>query len=141
MSSANDFWFFRSSQCIADFTPDILDRILLTAEEPDFFYNLPDMMKQAAHADKSSDINNVLMTLIDNQSRLLNMIAELNDRHRSLLDTVYEICPGLMIIEEVADDQQERKRLLRKYMNTAVNSDDSDDILDWVFMQENRPDE
>lgn len=98
----------------------------------DFFYNLPDMMKQAAHADKSSDINNALMTLIDNQSRLLNMIAELNDRHRRLLDTVYEICPGLMVIEEVAEDDQERKRLLRKYMNTAVDSDNDDDVLDWV---------
>lgn len=97
----------------------------------DFFYNLPDMMKQAAHADKSSDINNVLMTLIENQSRLLDMIAELNDRHRRLFDTVYEICPGLTVIEEVADDE-ERKRLLRKYMNTAVDSDNDDDVLDWV---------
>ena len=97
----------------------------------DFFYNLPDMMKQPGHTGKDTDINAVLMTLIDNQNKLIDYITDLHDMHRSLLETVYEICPGLMVIEEVADDQ-ERKRLLRKYMNTAVDSDNDDDVLDWV---------
>lgn len=124
----------------------------------DFFYNLPDMMKKAGQTstqeqvmisivDTCTRINNqvddlikINTELIKQHETMLTWIKDLQERQMRLIDTIYEICPGLMIIEEVADDQ-ERKRLLRKYMNTAVNSDDSDDILDWVFMQENRPDE
>ena len=124
----------------------------------DFFYNLPDMMKKAGQTstqeqvmisivDTCTRINNqvddlikINTELIKQHETMLTWIKDLQERQMRLIDTIYEICPGLMIIEEVADDQ-ERKRLLRKYMNTAVNSDDDDDILDWVFMQENRPDE
>lgn len=107
----------------------------------DFFYNLPELMKQAGHADKGADIKTMLTTLIDNQNKLIEYITDLHDMHRRLFDTVYEICPGLMAIEEVAEDDQERKRLLRKYMNTAVDSEDEEDILDWIIAQENKHDD
>ena len=107
----------------------------------DFFYKLPSMLEQAGHADKSAAVKAMLTTLIENQSKILDCIADLNDRHQRIIDTVYEICPGLMAIEEVAEDDQERKRLLRKYMNTAVDSEDEEDILDWIIAQENKHDD
>lgn len=124
----------------------------------DFFYNLPDMMKQAERTptqeqliedfkDTCTRMSGNMDALVkvckeikEREETILGWIKDLQERQMRLIDTIYEICPGLTVIEEVADDE-ERKRLLRKYMNTAVNSDDDDDILDWVFMQENRPDE
>lgn len=106
----------------------------------DFFYNLPFMMERAGQAGNVGNIDTALTALIENQNKLLNYIADLRDRQEMMLNTIYEICPGLMVIEEITDDE-ERKRLLRKYMNTAVDSDNDDDVLDWVFMQENRHDE
>lgn len=124
----------------------------------DFFYNLPDMMKKAGQTSTQEqmminivdtctrinshvdDLIKINTELIKQHETMLGWIKDLQERQMRLIDTIYEICPGLTVIEEVADDE-ERKRLLRKYMNTAVNSDDDDDVLDWVFMQENRPDE
>ena len=115
----------------------------------DFFYNLPDMMKKAGQTSTQEQVMNSIVdtcTKINNQvddlikintelikqhETMLTWIKDLQERQMRLIDTIYEICPGLMIIEEVADDQ-ERKRLLRKYMNTAVDSDNDDDVLDWV---------
>ena len=115
----------------------------------DFFYNLPDMMKKAGQTSTQEQVMNSIVdtcTRINNQvddlikintelikqhETMLTWIKDLQERQMRLIDTIYEICPGLMIIEEVADDQ-ERKRLLRKYMNTAVDSDNDDDVLDWV---------
>lgn len=119
----------------------------------DFFYNLPDMMKQAGQTstqeqmminivDTCTRINNrvddlikINTELIKQHETLLGWIKDLQERQMRLIDTIYEICPGLTVIEEVADDE-DRKRLLRKYMNTAVDSDNDDDVLDWLFMQE-----
>ena len=119
----------------------------------DFFYNLPDMMKQAgqtstqeqmminivdtctrinSHVDALIKINT---ELIKQHDTMLGWIKDLQEKQMRLIDTIYEICPGLTVIEEVADDEK-RKRLLRKYMNTAVDSDNDDDVLDWLFMQE-----
>lgn len=124
----------------------------------DFFYNLPDMMKQAGQTSTQEqmminivdtctrinshvdDLIKINTELVKQHETMLGWIKDLQEKQMRLIDTIYEICPGLTVIEEVADDA-DRKRLLRKYMNTAVNSDDDDDILDWVFMQENRPDE
>ena len=107
----------------------------------DFFYKLPGMLEQAGHADRGADIKAMLTTLIENQCKILECIADLNDRHQRIIDTVYEICPGLMVIEEVAENDEERKMLLRKYMHTAVDSDDEEDILDWIIAQENKHDD
>lgn len=119
----------------------------------DFFYNLPDMMKKAGQTstqeqmminivDTCTRINNhvddlikINTELIKQHDTMLGWIKDLQERQMRLFDTIYEICPGLTVIEEVADDE-ERKRLLRKYMNTAVDSDNDDDVLDWLFMQE-----
>ena len=107
----------------------------------DFFYKLPGMLEQAGHADRGADIKAMLTTLIENQCKILECIADLNDRHQRIIDTVYEICPGLMVIEEVAESDDERKMLLRKYMHTAVDSEDEEDILDWIIAQENKHDD
>lgn len=124
----------------------------------DFFYNLPDMMKKAERTptqeqliedfkDTCTRMSGNMDTLVDfckeiqkREDTILKWIKDLQEKQMRLIETIYEICPGLTVIEEISDDA-ERKRLLRKYMNTAVNSDDDDDVLDWVFMQENRPDE
>lgn len=124
----------------------------------DFFYNLPDMMKKAGQTSTQEqmminivdtctrinshvdDLIKINTELIKQHETMLGWIKDLQEKQMRLIDTIYEICPGLTVIEEVADDE-DRKRLLRKYMNTAVNSDNDDDVLDWVFMQENRPDE
>lgn len=124
----------------------------------DFFYNLPDMMKKAGQTSTQEQMMiNIVDTctrinshvddlikfnteLIKQHETMLGWIKDLQEKQMRLIDTIYEICPGLTVIEEVADDE-ERKRLLRKYMNTAVDSDNDDDVLDWLFMQENRPDE
>lgn len=120
----------------------------------DFFYRLPDLMKRegkgATQEQMILDFNTACKTmvnnvdelialnrsLIDQQNTMLNWINDLQERHARLFDTVCEICPGLMVIDEVSENDEERKTLLRKYMHTAVDSDDEEDILDWVIKQE-----
>ena len=88
-------------------------------------------------------INADLSTLTENQNKIIEIIEEMskllqasNDRYVMLLDTIHEICPGLGVIEEISEDDEERRMLLRKYMNTAVDSDDQDIIFDWIMKQD-----
>ena len=80
-------------------------------------YESPEQYGILRLIDENKRLCDAIGRLIDNQNRLAELIKGLQESIKDIRHSVYELAPELEIIDTLADDPEERERMIEIYMN------------------------
>lgn len=60
---------------------------------------------------------NELQDIVDNQGKILEILQNEIDRRKGFMDDMESVFSEIVEIDELADDEEERRELLRRYFN------------------------